>query len=39
MGRTAAEDVRKWVSNDPGQDFATDLERLADSVSKTAGET
>jgi glycosyltransferase involved in cell wall biosynthesis len=32
MGRIAAEDVRNWVSSDPGQDFASDLEQLTGSI-------
>jgi glycosyltransferase involved in cell wall biosynthesis len=28
MGSTAAADVRKWVSKDPGEDFARELETL-----------
>jgi glycosyltransferase involved in cell wall biosynthesis len=28
MGDTAARDVRSWVSKDPGEDFATELELL-----------
>jgi glycosyltransferase involved in cell wall biosynthesis len=32
MGQKAAEDVRKWVSSDPGRDFAAELERLTGSA-------
>jgi glycosyltransferase involved in cell wall biosynthesis len=28
MGRVAAEDVRKWVSEDPGTDFARELDTV-----------
>jgi glycosyltransferase involved in cell wall biosynthesis len=34
MGERAASDVRKWVSKDPAEDFARELERLVDGNGK-----